>query len=175
MERKAFGSRRRFEFYAYLGAVYALYGLLRRKNEAKISAHRIAKLFGIRTQKRTHAIRVIIDASSAAEEKTRSRWCRALRHCWRERKNWTDLGTLFSEVGGPAGAAARWSALRMRKGSGQVGPDTQDLVPEVPLIVDTPLLEPGRLFAVGGRVFRQPDAAEADPQLNRETRPPGKS
>ena len=69
MERKAFGSRRRFGFYVYLAAVYALYVLLRRNNEAKISAHRIAELFDIRIQKRTHSIRVIIDATSAGETK----------------------------------------------------------------------------------------------------------
>jgi hypothetical protein len=65
---------------------------LRRRNQAKPSAKRIAKLFGLRTQNRTHPIRIIIDVTSTGDIKTRSRWSRALRYAWRERKMWRDLG-----------------------------------------------------------------------------------
>jgi hypothetical protein len=84
LERKCFAARSRFAFYDYLAAVFELYVQLRRTNQAKPSARRIAKLFGLRSQKRTHPIRVIIDATSTADIKTRSRWSRALRYPWRE-------------------------------------------------------------------------------------------
>ncbi len=125
IEKASFGSRRRFAFIAYLGAVYTFYELLRRKRVAKSSAHRIAKLFGIRIQKRTDQIRFILDATSASDSKAKSRASRALRYAWREREKWTDLGALFSRVGGVAGAAAKWSALRSRNPNGQIGLDTQ--------------------------------------------------
>jgi hypothetical protein len=172
IERKSFQKRQRFAFIAYLDAVLEFYALLRRNNCAKRSAGRIAKVFRIRTQKkRTHPFRVILDATSAADEKTRSRLCRALRYCWRERTRWTDFQQFLRENHGPAGAAAKWSALQRRKRECQVELDTRDLVPEIPLIVDVPLVEPGQLFVRGGRVFRQPDAAEADLQENRGAEP----
>jgi len=175
MERNCFGSRQRFAFYGYLAEVFEFHKLLRRNNKARIVANRIAKLCGIRKRKRTHPIRVIIDATSAAGVKTKDRWSRALRYAWRERNNRKSLIAFFGEVGGPAGAAAKWSALRSRDRNSQVGLDTQDRVAEIPLIVSVDLLEPGQLFAKGGRVFRQPDATEAELQGNPETGSPGNS
>ena len=106
LERKCFASRSRFAFYDYLAAVFELYVQLRRSNQAKPSARRIAKLFGLRKQNRTHPIRVIIDATSTADLKTRSRWTRALRYAWRERKTWRDLEIV------PAG---KWRACWVRQ------------------------------------------------------------
>jgi hypothetical protein len=91
LERKCFATRSRFAFYDYLAAVFELYVQLRRTKQVKKVATAIAKLFGFRNRKRAHAIRVIIDATSTADLKTRSRWARALRYAWRERK-----GTLRS-------------------------------------------------------------------------------
>ena len=70
LERKCFASRSRFAFYDYLAAVFELYVQLRRRNQAKPWARRIAKLFGLRDAKCTHPIRVIIDATSTADIKT---------------------------------------------------------------------------------------------------------
>ena len=114
LERTCFASRSRFAFYDYLAAVFELYVRLRRRNEAKPSARRIAKLFGLRKQARTHPIRSIIDATSTADIKTRSRWSRALRYAWRERKTWTDLGSFLRENGGPAGCADQFAATNPR-------------------------------------------------------------
>lgn len=86
LERKCFASRRRFAFDGYLAAVFDLYVQLRRTGQAKRAARLIAKFFGLRNQKRTHPIRVIVDATSTADLKTRSRWTRALKYAWRERK-----------------------------------------------------------------------------------------
>jgi len=60
-------------------------------------------LFDIRMSDHVHPIRVIIDASSRADIKTRSRWCLALRHVWNERRHWSDFEEFFSANGGPAG------------------------------------------------------------------------
>jgi hypothetical protein len=171
MKKRLCTSRHRFAFVAYLGAVYTFYELLRRERIAKTSAHRIAKIFGIRTQKRTHSIRIIIDATSATDPKMRSRWSRALRYAGHERERWDDIQEFWQENHGPAGAAARWSALHQRKRECQVGLAMDDRVPEIPLIVDAPLLEPGQLFAKGGKVFRRPDVAEGNLQVSRKTEP----
>jgi hypothetical protein len=114
LERKCFAARNRFAFYDYLAAVFELYVQLRRRNQAKPSAQRIAKLFGISKQDRTHPIRVIIDATSTVDNKTRSRWTRALRYAWRERKIWTDLASFLRENGGPAGCARQFAAIRKK-------------------------------------------------------------
>ena len=111
LERKCFASRSRFAFYDYLAVVFELYVQLRRRNQAKSSARRIAMLTGLRNQDRTHPIRVIIDATSTADIKTKSRWSRALRYAWGERKTWTDLGSFLRENGGPAGCAEQFAAI----------------------------------------------------------------
>jgi hypothetical protein len=69
----------------------------------------VAKLFGLRKQTGTHPIRVIIDATSTADNKTKSRWTRALRYAWRERRAWTELNGFLQENGGPAGCAERFA------------------------------------------------------------------
>ena len=114
LQRKCFADRSRFAFYDYLAAVFDLYIQLRRRNEAKPAARRIAMLTGLRNQDRTHPIRVIIDATSTADIKTKSRWSRALRYAWGERKTWTDLGSFLRENGGPAGCAEQFAASNPR-------------------------------------------------------------
>jgi hypothetical protein len=111
LERKCFASRSRFAFYDYLAAVFELYVQLRRTRQAKKSARLIAKLFGLRKQNGTHPIRVIIDATSTTDLKSRSRWTRALRYAWRERRTWTDLDAFLRENGGPAGCARQFAAI----------------------------------------------------------------
>jgi hypothetical protein len=114
LERKCFSSRSRFAFYDYLAAVFELYVQLRRTKQAKKAATLIAKLFGFRNQKRAHLIRVIIDATSTADLKTRSRWTRAMRYAWLERKIWQNLGSFLRENGGPAGCADQFAAANSR-------------------------------------------------------------
>jgi hypothetical protein len=115
LERKCFASRSRFAFYDYLAAVFELYGQLRRTKQAEKAAGLIAKLFQLRNQKRNHPIRVIIDATSTADNKTKSRWSRALRYAWRERTTWTDLTSFLRETGGPAGRAGQFAAVKAEK------------------------------------------------------------
>jgi hypothetical protein len=114
LERKCFSSRSRFAFYDYLAAVFEFYVQLRRTKHAKKSARLITKLFQLRNQKCSHPIRVIIDATSAADLKTRSRWTRALKYAWRERKTRKDLRTFLRENGGPAGCAKQFAAVHSK-------------------------------------------------------------
>jgi hypothetical protein len=95
--------------------VFELYVQLRRTNQAKKAARIIARLFGLRTEERAHPIRVIIDATSTADLKTRSRWTRALRYAGRERKAWMDLTSFLRENGGPAGCAEQFAAVKAEK------------------------------------------------------------
>jgi hypothetical protein len=111
LERKCFGSRSRFAFYDYLAAVLELFVRLRRTKRAKKAAGLIAKFFGLCNQERTHPIRAIINATSTTDDKTKSRWSRALRYAWRKRRAWTDLAKFLRENGGPAGCAARFAAV----------------------------------------------------------------
>ena len=117
LERKCFDLRSRFAFYEYLAAVFELYVRLRRTKQAKPAARRIAMLTGLRNQDRTHPIRIIIDVTSTADIKTRSRWSRALRYAWHERKTWKDLGSLLRENGGPAGCAKQFAAITKKNQS----------------------------------------------------------
>jgi len=112
---QCFAARSRFAFYDYLVAVFELYVQLRRTKQAKKAATLIAKLFELQTQKRSHLIRVIIDATSTADNKTKSRWTRALRYAWRGRTTWTDLTAFLHENGGPAGCAKQFAAVKAKK------------------------------------------------------------
>ena len=114
LKRKCFASRSRFAFYDYLAAVFELYVQLRRTKQAKSWARHIGKLFGLRKQNRAHPIRVIIDATSTTDLKTKSRWSRALRYAWHERRKWTDLDAFLRENGGPAGCADQFAARNLR-------------------------------------------------------------
>jgi hypothetical protein len=114
LERNCFASRRRFAFYNYLAAVFELYVQLRRTKRAKRAATLIARLFGLRQQNRAHPIRTIIEATSAADIKTKSRWTRALKYAWQERKTWTNLRSFLRENGGPAGCADQFAAINSR-------------------------------------------------------------
>jgi hypothetical protein len=111
LERNCFSSRSRFAFYDYLAAVFELYIRLRRRNQAKAPARRIAELFGLRKQNGTHPIMTIIEATSTADIKTKSRWTRALKYAWRERKRWTHIKSFLRENGGPAGCAEQFAAI----------------------------------------------------------------
>jgi hypothetical protein len=159
LEQECFRSRQRFDFYEYLEAVFKLYERLRRKNKAKSSARRIAELCGIRTRNRTHSIRVIIDATSSADKKLKSRWCRALRYAWYGRQWWKTLNELFRSNGGLAGCAKEFAALHKRENSRpRIG--SANVAPKGALIVDVPIFKPGQLYVRDGRVFAHSDVPD---------------
>jgi hypothetical protein len=104
---------------------------------------------------------VIIEATSAADEKTKSRWARALRYAWYGRRWWKDLNELFRSNGGPAGCAENFAALHKRANSrlrtGGANPGLK-----IPPIVDVPIFKPGQLYVKDGKVFARPDVSNAE-------------
>lgn len=103
-ERKCMRSRRRLAIYKYLIRVYGLYEKLR-TNHAERAAKKIVSLFGLRVRDDAHPIRIIIDASSGADLKTKSLWVRALRFAWTDDQRRPDLSDFLDENGGIAGCA----------------------------------------------------------------------
>ena len=140
LERQRFASRKRFEFYRYLAGVYQLYAELKRADETKNAVQRIADLFNLDTRDDTHLIRVILDASSQADNKAKSRWARALRFAWHERQRWTDLEVFLRESGGPAECASQFAALHPRPPGGCVRVGGENRVPRIPFFVSRDML-----------------------------------
>jgi hypothetical protein len=112
--RKCFNGRQRFAFYRYLVAVYSLYDRLRRKQAAKQGARNIQSMCGMPPSRTRHPIRIILDATSSADAKTKSRWTRALRFARHERRRWQDLESFLRRNGGPAGCADQFAALHAK-------------------------------------------------------------
>ena len=140
LEEKCFASRKRLAFYRYLAAVYQLYADLRRTNATEDLARRIAKLFNLDTRQDMDSFRIIVDASSQADSKTKSRWSRALRFAWHERKSWTDLESFLRENGGPAGCASPFGALHSRPPRGCARLAGEGRVPKIPLFMGRDML-----------------------------------
>lgn len=112
--------RQRFAFYGYLAGVYKLYERLRRNNEANRDAQRIRSLFDLPTNRYTHPVRTILDATSSTDEKTKSRWTRALRFAWHERRRWKNFEKFLRQNGGPAGCADQFAALHSKPPKGYI-------------------------------------------------------
>jgi len=135
-------SRQRYAFYDYLAAVYNLHRRLRRRKAAKKAACRIAALYNLSLRKDVHPMRAIIDASSDADRKTRSRWMRALRYAWQERHTWEDFRGFLRDHGGVAGCARDFAAVQPGPPRGFVAFGGVGRRPRVPLYVDKKLLLP---------------------------------
>lgn len=118
LERECASSRERLAIYDYLESVFSLYERLRRTGGNRFVRSRLGAALQKRIDKvRKHPIRIILDATSRADGKIRSRWCRALRYAWRRRHTWNSLKVFFSRNEGIAGcarqhAAARWDIRR---------------------------------------------------------------
>jgi hypothetical protein len=121
--RRAFGEvrpgKRRFAHYDYLQCVYSLYADLKGNGAAKKVSARIGRLFDRPVERNTHLVRTIINATSTGiDVKTASRWTQALRYCWRERGEWSDVREFMRSNGGIAGCASAF-ANRKRQGKAQ--------------------------------------------------------
>lgn len=135
------GSKR--ALYRYLSTAFNLYAALRRADDIRTVANRIARLAGSSVQHDRHLIRTIIDATSSADRKSKSRWTQALRFAWRERSKSPGLIRCLRANGGVAGCADKWADLhaefRAPKGSVRIG--GEDRVPKIPFFVDVTLLD----------------------------------
>jgi hypothetical protein len=118
LERQCLTRRQRFAFYGYLARAYKLYERLRRNSEANKGARRIRILCGLPTNRSMHPLRTILDATSSADQKAKSRWTRALRFAWHERRRWKKFEKFLRQNGGPAGCADEFAALHAKPPKG---------------------------------------------------------
>jgi hypothetical protein len=136
--------RSRFAHYGYLAEVYRLYDRLRRNRATNTGVRR--QLTGYQAScghKRNHPIRTILDATSSVDNKTKSRWTRALRFAWHERKRWTKFETLLIQYGGIAGCADQYAALHPKYGKDSI--TYRDPVGRVYLVVSKSLARSGNI------------------------------
>lgn len=116
LERKSFSGRRRFKFYGYLSEVLEYH----RQLEACGKLIDIRDLLLARKDLRlmsSDPLRVLIDATSKAEPKTKSRWTRALQFAVDKRPEWVGRMTarqFFKSQGGIAGCARKIAVKRAR-------------------------------------------------------------
>ncbi len=72
-----------------------------------------------------HLLKLMIDASCAADYKTKSRWGQALRYVWRRRKHKIMSRAQFDRFlncnGGVAGCASKIAIVKMKPIEGRLG------------------------------------------------------
>ena len=129
--------------YRFLQSVWNLYVQCKQAGVARTATNRISKLSGLRHQPDRHPIRIVIDATSTADRKSKSRWTQALRYAWRERSKWGGLEQCLRANGGVAGCAQKFADLQvaMRTPPGCVRVGGEDRVPLIPLFVGVELLD----------------------------------
>jgi hypothetical protein len=116
-EKECRKSHDRYWFQPYLEAVFLLAADLKQRGILKKAARRLAKKRGLRFDRRTDPVKVLVDASSHADYKTRSRWSRAVRYALDYRDGWgpaKSLGPLIKRFGGVSGCASRIAKRRPR-------------------------------------------------------------
>jgi hypothetical protein len=107
--------KRRFGLYRYLRDVYELYLELRSRRIARKATRRIAKLFKLSIQRKSHPIRILIEASAGPEDsRQKSRWTQALKYAYGWQQPAKRLKWFFNVNGGIAGSAAK---LAVRDGT----------------------------------------------------------
>jgi hypothetical protein len=94
-----------------LADVYQVYRDLRSRRIAKKSARRIAKICKLSIKKKSHPIRILIEASAGPEDaRQKSRWTQALRFAFGWRLPAAKLKWCFEKTGGIAGCARKYAA-----------------------------------------------------------------
>ena len=116
--------RRRFGLYRYLRDVYQVYLEFRSRRIARKATRRIAKISKLSLQRKSHPIRILIEASAGPEDaRQKSRWSQALKcaHGWLLPA--TRLKWFFKVTGGIAGSARKYAinkkAARRKNDGGQ--------------------------------------------------------
>jgi hypothetical protein len=90
--------------------VYELYLELRLKRNAKKSTRRIAKICKLSTQRKSHPIRILIEASAGPEDaRQKSRWTQALKYAYGWRQSAERLEWFFQANGGISGSARKYA------------------------------------------------------------------
>ena len=96
----------------FLRTVYGLHATWYRNDLAKCATDRIAELVGLSDNPARHAFRTLIEAGLTVDRRVASRWTRALRFAWIERKRFKSLEHCLRRSGGLAGAANEWATLQ---------------------------------------------------------------
>ena len=114
--------RRRFGIYKYLTDVYQVYRDLRLERSARRATRRIAKISRLSLKKKSHPIRILIEASAGLEDaRQKSRWTQALKYAFGWRLPAAKLKWCFENSGGISGCAAKYAAKNknaLRKSGG---------------------------------------------------------
>jgi hypothetical protein len=133
---------RKRALYRYLTTLFRIYAAWKR-DDTRTAASRIAKLTGLRTQLHRHPVRTIIDATSTADRKSKSRWTQALRFAWRERSKWKCLEQCLRANRGVSGCASRWADMQAetRAPAGYVRVGGEDRVPKIPFFVGVEMID----------------------------------
>ena len=102
--------RRRFGIYKYLTDVYQVYRDLRSRRIARTASRRIAKLFKLSIKKKSHPIRILIEASAGPEDaRQKSRGSQALKYAYGWRLPAAQLKWCFEKTGGISGCARKYA------------------------------------------------------------------
>ena len=102
--------KRRFGIYKYLTDVYQVYRELRSRRQATTAARRIAKICKLSIQKKSHPIRILIEASAGPEDaRQKSRWTQALGYAFGWRLPTAKLKWCLRHNGGISGCAAKYA------------------------------------------------------------------
>jgi hypothetical protein len=95
-----------------LADVYQVYRDLRSRRIARKAARRIAKICKLSLKKKSHPIRILIEASAGPEDpRQKSRWTQALRYAFGWQLAAKRLKWLFEETGGIAGCASKFAVV----------------------------------------------------------------
>jgi hypothetical protein len=118
-----------------LADVYQVYRDLRSRRIARKATRRIAKLFKLSIQRKSHPIRILIEASAGPEDaRQKSRWTQALKYAYGWRLPTAKLEWCFEKTGGISGCAAKYALNKgttRRKKSGQVDRTPQKTIQTV--------------------------------------------
>jgi hypothetical protein len=102
--------KRRFGLYRYLRDVYELYLDLRSRRIAKQATRRIAKICKLSLKKKSHPIRILIEASAGPEDAGQKiRWTQALKFAYGWHQPAKRLKWFFKVNGGIAGSASKFA------------------------------------------------------------------
>ena len=102
--------KRRFGLYRYLRDVYQIYIDLRSRRKASTATRRITKIHKLSIQKKSHPIRVLIEASAGPEDaRQKSRWSQALKYAFGWHLPVAKLKWCLRQNGGISGCAAKYA------------------------------------------------------------------
>ena len=135
-------SERKHALCRYLEAVFDLYSEWKNAGDVRTVANRFARRAGVTVKHGIHPLRTIIDSTSNADRKSKSRWTQALRYAWRQRREWQNVYECFRANGGISGCARKFADMQpMRTPPGCVRVGGEDRVPKIGFFVGKSLLD----------------------------------